>query len=297
MIIVGVDAGGSKTRAVAWRDGLAMGQALGGPGAVRPGRALGAAAVMSELARKALASAGVLRADVLVVGAAGVGREAERRELVQSLRNEQVASRVRVVTDVALAHAAAFGDGPGLVLSAGTGSIAIGRDIDGKVIRQGGYGWQISDEGSGYAVARSALEAVTRAHDGRGPKTVLSELLPGSVRAASFDDLVRWATTATVGEVASLASDVLAAANSGDEVARAIMAESAERLVGLALRAAELIEAPRPVPVAMAGSLIGPGSPLRERVAARLASCTILAVEQLPVDPLDGALLLARDAT
>ena len=74
MIIVGVDAGGSKTRAVAWKDGEAVGQALGGAGAVRPGRALAAAGVIAEQARRVLANAGVLRAETLVVGAAGVGR-------------------------------------------------------------------------------------------------------------------------------------------------------------------------------------------------------------------------------
>lgn len=297
MIVVGVDAGGSKTRAVAWRDGLAMGQALGGPGAVRPGRAMAAAAVMAELTRKALAGAGALRADVLVVGAAGVGRETERRELMQSLRNEQVATRLRIVGDVELAHAAAFADGPGLVLSAGTGSIAIGRDQGGRIIRQGGYGWQMSDEGSGYAVARAGLEAVARAHDGRGPTTALTDLLLRAARVRQFDELVRWSTTASVGEVATLAPEVLAAANSEDEVAGSITRTCAEQLVSLARRAAALIEAPRPVPVALAGTLIGPGSPLRQRVAERLSDIPFLAVEQLPVDPLDGALLLARDAT
>ncbi len=73
VIIVGVDAGGSKTRAVAWKDGEAVGQALGGAGAVRPGRALAAAGVIAEQARRVLANAGVLRAETLVVGAAGVG--------------------------------------------------------------------------------------------------------------------------------------------------------------------------------------------------------------------------------
>ena len=175
MIIVGVDAGGSKTRAVAWKDGEAVGQALGGAGAVRPGRALAAAGVIAEQARRVLANAGVLRAETLVVGAAGVGREVERRELGQALRGESVAERVVVVTDVELAEAAAFGDGPGIVLSAGTGSIAVGRDAAGESFRQGGYGWQMGDEGSGYAIGRLALVAVGRARDGRGEETSLTD--------------------------------------------------------------------------------------------------------------------------
>lgn len=293
MMIVGVDAGGSKTRAVAWHDGEAVGQSLGGPGVVRPGRALAAAGVIAELARRALASGGALRADALVVGAAGAGRETERRELHQALRRENVAQRVVVVTDVELAHAAAFGAGPGIVLSAGTGSIAIGRDADGHLVRQGGYGWQMSDEGSGYALARSALQAVARAHDGRGPATALGAEVLRAAHCEGFDELVRWAATASVGELAALANVVLATSQHGDDVARAITDEAADQLVTLALQAATLILRPRPVRLALTGGLVGPGSPLRERVKGLLAVSPLVAVERVPVDPLDGALFLA----
>jgi N-acetylglucosamine kinase-like BadF-type ATPase len=293
VIIVGVDAGGSKTRAVAWKDGEAVGQAQGGAGAVRPGRALAAAGIIAEQARRVLANAGVLRADTLVVGAAGVGREVERRELGQALRGESVAERVVVVTDVELAEAAAFGDGPGIVLSAGTGSIAVGRDATGESFRQGGYGWQMSDEGSGYAIARLALVAVGRAADGRGEETSLTPELLRVQRCAGLDELVRWSTTAAVVEVAALASVVLAAAAAGDAVAEGITAYAALELTELVARLTDQITQPQPVPVALAGSLLGPGSPLRDRVLARLAAMPLVRAQQMPVDPLDGALHLA----
>jgi N-acetylglucosamine kinase-like BadF-type ATPase len=293
MIIVGVDAGGSKTRAVAYRDGDPVGQALGGPGAVRPGRALAVAGIVAEQVRRALGSLGVLRADTIVVGAAGAGRDVERRELMQALRSESVADHVIVVTDVELAQAAAFGDGPGIVLSAGTGSIAVGRDVAGRAFRQGGYGWQMSDEGSGYAIGRLALVAVGRAYDGRGDDTVLSAELCRVQRCATVGDLVRWSTTATVGEVASLASIVLAAAAAGDAVAESITAYSAAELTTLVAQVAEVIPEPRPVPVALAGSLLGPGSPLRDRLLQQLATMPSVVAQQMPVDPLDGALHLA----
>lgn len=293
MIIVGVDAGGSKTRAVAWKDGEAVGQALGGAGAVRPGRALASAGVIAEQARRVLANAGVLRAETLVVGAAGVGREAERRELGQALRGESVAERVMVVTDVELAQAAAFGDGPGIVLSAGTGSIAVGRDASGNTFRQGGYGWQMSDEGSGYAIGRLALVAVGRARDGRGDESSLTDELLRVQRCSGLDDLVRWSTTAAVGEVAALASVVLSAAAAGDAVAEGITAYAAGELAGLVTSLAVQVTEPRPVPVALTGSLLGPGSPLRDRVLALLAPVSDVRAQQMPVDPLDGALHLA----
>lgn len=293
MIIVGVDAGGSKTRAVAWKDGEAVGQALGGAGAVRPGRALAAAGVIAEQARRVLANAGVLRAETLVVGAAGVGREAERRELAQALRGESVAERVLVVTDVELAEAAAFGDGPGIVLSAGTGSIAVGRDAAGELFRQGGYGWQMSDEGSGYAIGRLALVAVGRARDGRGDETTLTGELLRVQRCEGLDDLVRWSTTAGVGEVAALAAVVLSAAAAGDAVAEGITSYAAGELVALVANLAEQITEPRPVPVGLAGSLLGAGSLLRDRILSLLGRMPEVRAQQMPVDPLDGALHLA----
>ena len=249
--------------------------------------------MIAEQARRVLANAGVLRAETLVVGAAGVGREAERRELAQALRGESVAERVLVVTDVELAEAAAFGDGPGIVLSAGTGSIAVGRDAAGEVFRQGGYGWQMSDEGSGYAIGRLALVAVGRARDGRGDETSLTGELLRVQRCAGLDDLVRWSTTAAVGEVAALAAVVLSAAAAGDTVAEGITAYAAGELAALVANLVAQVTEPRPVPVALAGSLLGPGSLLRDRILTLLARMPDVRPQQMPVDPLDGALHLA----
>ena len=115
----------------------------------------------------------------MVVGAAGVGRDEERKALHAALRAEGIAATVHITTDIEIALEAAYGKGPGIVLLAGTGSFAIARLADGSLKRQGGYGWQMGDEGSGYALGRSALTAVGRAFDGRGPATGLSAADPG----------------------------------------------------------------------------------------------------------------------
>ena len=95
---------------------------------MRPGRALASAGVIAEVVRYALSVAGRLTGDVLVVGAAGAGRELEQDELRKALRGENLATKVVVVTDIEIALEAAFADGPGIVVSAGTGSVAVGRD-------------------------------------------------------------------------------------------------------------------------------------------------------------------------
>ena len=84
---------------------------------------------------------------------------------------------MRVTTDIEIALTAAFGDGPGIVVVAGTGSVVLGRDPEGRMLRRGGYGWQMGDEGSGYAIGRAALGAVSRAHDGRSPETAITPVL------------------------------------------------------------------------------------------------------------------------
>ena len=121
-------------------------------------------AIIAEVVRQALAGAGRLAGDVLLVGAAGAGREPEREELRKALRGENLAGTSRrSSTDIEIALAAAFDEGPGIVVSAGTGSVAVGRDRAGQRHRIGGYGWQMGDEGSGYAIGRAALGAVSRA--------------------------------------------------------------------------------------------------------------------------------------
>ena len=148
-ILIGADVGGTKTAVAVSKDGEIIGRAEGPGAAVRPGRALASASTIIEVVRGALHNAGRLTGDVLVVGAAGAGREAERGELRTALRNENVAAQVMVTTDIEIALANAFSHGPGIVVSAGTGSVAVGRDRTGKQHRIGGYGWQMGDEGSG----------------------------------------------------------------------------------------------------------------------------------------------------
>jgi hypothetical protein len=185
--------------------------------------------------RRALAAAGQRHAAVLVVGAAGAGRETERGELEQALRGEALADRLVVTTDIEIALAAAFGEGPGIVVIAGTGSVVIGRDPEGRILRRGGYGWQMGDEGSGYAIGRAALGAVSRAKDGRSPDTGLTPLLFEVTRSGDFDALVRWAASAGPAEVAALAPHVLHTAERGDAVAQGIMDYAARELSQLVL--------------------------------------------------------------
>jgi N-acetylglucosamine kinase-like BadF-type ATPase len=293
-ILIGVDVGGTKTAAAVMRDGEVAGRAEGPGAAIRPGRALDSAATIAETVRRALAAAGALQGDVLVVGAAGAGRATEARELQQALRGEAIAQTVVVTTDIAIALEGALGPGAGIVLSAGTGSIAIARDASGASHRAGGYGWQMGDEGSGYAIGRAALGAVSRATDGRGAETALSARLLEATRSADFDELVRWTATAGPPEVAALAPHVLGAADDGDPTARAIVHYAAEELAGLILHLRRKLGGDPPT-VALTGGLLA-NAALREALEARLKRDGITPAPG-GVDAVEGALRLAAEVT
>jgi glucosamine kinase len=296
-VLIGADVGGTKTAVAVSEDGKILGRADGAGGAVRPGRALVAATTITEVVRRALSAAGRLTADVMVVGAAGAGRDPEREELRKALRAENIAPNVVVTTDIDIALAAAFDDGPGIVVSAGTGSIAVGRDKAGKRHRIGGYGWQMGDEGSGYAIGRAALGAVSRAVDARSPKTALSDRVLRATRSDDFDALVRWAATASPAEVAALAPHVLSIAADGDQLARGIVDYAARELSQLAICLLPQMELTPPVRVAVTGGLLAPDQPLRKTLLAKLAEEPAFQATDTPVDAVMGALRLAASAS
>ena len=296
-VLIGADVGGTKTAVAVSRDGKIVGRADGPGAAVRPGRALASSSTIAEVVRQALSAAGLLIGDVLLVGAAGVGREPEREELRKALRGENVASSVVVTTDIEIALAAAFADGPGIVVSAGTGSVAVGRDRTGQRHRIGGYGWQMGDEGSGYAIGRASLGAVSRAVDGRSPKTALSDRLLRATRSDDYDELVRWAAGASPAEVAALAPHVLAVAAAGDPLAQGIADYAARELSQLAICLIPKMDITPPIPVAVTGGLLGDDQPLRKTLLAKLAEEPVFQPTDSPVDAVAGALSLAASGT
>ena len=90
---------------------------------------------------------------------------------------------VLVVNDALVALEAGAGDGPGIVLIAGTGSICYGRNEEGQAARAGGWGYMLGDEGSGWWIGRRALSAVMRQFDGRGPATLADATRARSISA------------------------------------------------------------------------------------------------------------------
>src|SRR5947208_1816974 len=272
-VFLGCDAGGSHSSVVVGSPAHVLGRADGPGAAMRPGGAVASAAVLADTARRAASQGGIpLPGDAAVVGAAGAGRRQEQAELEAALGEAGVARRVRVLADGEAALTRAFARGPGVLVNAGTGSIAYARAPDGEIHRAGGYGWQLGDEGGGYWLGRRALDVAARAQDGRGEGSTLLARLLGALGLQTFDDLVRWTATATPAQVAALAPHVINAAGDGEAVAQRAVEEAARELVALVLTLERHYPGTGPVSVATAGGLLVAQAPLAEAFRTRLAA-------------------------
>ncbi len=298
-VVVGVDGGGTGSRAVVLDPGgEELARAVGRAALVTPGKEVVALEALRELVDAALEAAGRPGpAEVLVAGLAGVGREANRRAFQSRLEVTGLARRVRILTDMEVAFHDAFGDGPGILLVGGTGSVAFARTPEGRVLRAGGWGAVVGDEGSGYWLGLQGLRAAFRSVDGRFAPTPLLEAALAHFGAPDPGALMDRLWAAPKAEVAGLAPHVLAAADAGDPTASRIAERGAEEL---ARHLVPLVRGWREdaggdvpaIPVALVGGLVVPGGPLRGRLVPRIRALGGTPRE-VPPDPARGAARLA----
>ncbi|MEV6103479.1 BadF/BadG/BcrA/BcrD ATPase family protein [Streptomyces sp. NPDC051940] len=306
--VIGIDAGGTSLRAgLADCSGgpvLAVGTAGAGNARSVPEDVLTerlAEVVGAALAGRPGASVRAVVAGFAGAGAPGVaddpGQLAATRAVRAALdRNGVTEASVSVIGDVDVAFAGAPGTpADGLVLIAGTGAASAriaGRRL---VFAADGCGWLAGDDGSGFWIAREGFRRALRALDGRGPSTALVRLLAAEFGAADLPvESLRLALVdgglsydPPVG-LARHSRTVVRAAASGDAVARAVVDEAVDLLVGCL---AALAPAPGE-PLVTVGGLIGADGPLLPRLTARL---TPLGLTPHPVsDGVSGAVALAR---
>lgn len=299
-LVVGVDGGGSRTRVVlADANGTILARTEGAATALTPGYESASADVIRALIGEvlSLAERSDTRPAVCVVGVAGGGQERTSQALWSALASRRVADDVSVQADATIAIDDAFGDAAGVLLIAGTGSVAFARAPDGRMERCGGWGPNIGDEGSAAWIGRRALSVVTAAHDGREPETALTGALLTALELETIEELIPWAAEATPASLATLAPVVAQVAGTGDLRANALISICVEELV-LHIRTMArrcFVDERAAVPVALAGGLLTKGSLVRKRLEHRLKSAVPgAAVRAEDVDAARGAVRRAR---
>src|SRR5207253_1084265 len=178
------------------------------------------------------------------------------------------------VRDVATALAGGTAGQPGVVVISGTGSVALGIAADGRSVEVGGWGFLMGDEGSGYAISIQALSAATGTFDRRAPHTVLVSAIPDIFGCSDLWTLHPKIYSGELGRprIAEIARVVGDAANTGDEVARTILAGAAEDLAAHALAVLTGLNAlDVDLPIATAGGVWKAGTPILDPFRAAVA--------------------------
>jgi N-acetylglucosamine kinase-like BadF-type ATPase len=233
-LVLGVDGGGTKTRAVITdARQRVLGEGVAGPSNPLRVGVGNAASAIREAVDAACAKAGIQRADIVAaeIGLAGVRRGDLRLRMREALSELGIHS-IEVVTDADIALFGATEGEPGLVIIAGTGSVCCGQNAQGKHVCAGGWGPLAGDEGSGSWIARRALQAMARANDGRGTETILGEAACAYFNVATTDDLLIaiYSPGVTNDRIAGFGKRVIECAQDGDQVAREIVAEAGREL-------------------------------------------------------------------
>lgn len=299
--LIGIDGGGTKTdSAIADLSGKIIHHTAGKPSNFLVVGIEEAVENIFDLIEENLFKLEADFADVkqIVIGVAGAGREEDAFLLEKGFKDyaemEGIHFKgVKVLSDAHIALEGAFPDSTGCILIAGTGSILFGKDGKGVIHRVGGFGRLIGDEGSGYSIGRKALNAVSKASDGRGEETLISELLNAKMNSGSANKIISQVYKEKL-DVASVAKIVIAAAEEGDAIAENILDEEADELVLHIKSLLNKIELNK-LEVAFSGSLIDNNNfysdLLKQKIRHTLPNVKVI---KPAAPPVSGAILFAK---
>ena len=237
-LFLGIDGGQSSTTALIGDDsGRILGWGEGGP-CNHAGKAEGRARLtraitdsVSQACTRANLDFAAVTFEAACVGMSG-GPEDKAAIVAELVR----AAQFVMTDDAVIALAGATAGEPGIITIAGTGSIAFGRNADGRSARAGGWGYIFGDEGGGFDITRQALRAALRYEEGWGPPTALCRVLLEATASRSANEALHrfytdeWPRS----RVATLARLVDWAAREGDQVARDILFTAGQQLATLA---------------------------------------------------------------
>lgn len=292
---LGIDGGGTKTRCLIGDEKSVLGAGNSSSTKVqRVGEAC-ARDALSGAVNEACIQAGISPRQIVrsCAGITGAARP-EIAEVMRSLMTNVVGGEVEIIGDIEVAFEDAFGSGPGVMIIAGTGSIAYGRSVTGETARAGGWGYPISDQGSGQWIGAEAVREALRARD-RGQQCELLGSLMEKLGLNNFEDFIVRLNANPAVDFAALFPVVLAASNKADSVAIEILSRAGLELAGMAAIVTERIFPDQAVSIAIHGGVLSSSEIVREHLVQELrARNPRVEVLQRDVDPARGALQRAR---
>jgi N-acetylglucosamine kinase-like BadF-type ATPase len=304
-IVIGVDGGGTRLRAaIATEEGELLGIAEAGSGNYHD---VGADEVRTNLGRAvshAWADSGIKprRADAIFLGLGSIVTEEDQDVIRTVVRELEIApdDRIGVDHDLRVGLAGGLAGQPGIVLIAGTGSSCYGRNDQGQTWQAGGWGPILDDPGSSYWLGLQAMIASIRAHDGRGPDTILRSRVMTELGLSNIREILRRVELTGMKrcEIAALAPLVTESAACGDGVAQSLMERGADELALMIETVANRLGfgQTNQASVVVTGGLTNSGEvffgPLRRSMQRRAPEACIIDL-QLP--PVLGGVLLALE--
>lgn len=268
MLVLGLDVGGTSTRAVLCSaDGALLGRGTAAGGNPRSNPEL-AADHLQQAIGQALARHPARQPAAVAVGAAGAGHRQVRATLEHAVRAAGIVAPVAVVPDIDIAFRAGGIGGDGVLLLSGTGAVAARYRGYAMVQRCDGMGWLLGDEGSGVWMGQRVLQAVAADLDHRGPATALTAMVLAVLRVVEPDprqalvEQVHALSPSQLGRFAPLALNACQGQDA-DAVALSIVEAAAALLCGHATT----VGADAAAPLVTAGGMLARGA-LADRVRA-----------------------------
>lgn len=302
-LLVVVDAGGTKTAAWLVDPDKPKEKQVIGRGRAAAGNPLSvgfsdSTCAIADAVTRAFQSAGVELgcASRALLSVAGAANEQLREQFIDWARAGRFADRIAIVSDVLPVLAAGTPECCGIALISGTGSVAYGRGANGKVCLRGGWGYLLGDEGSGYAIGRSALQLALLALEMEAPRTPLVDAVLqhlGVNRTLGLTRAIYGSGHPRV-TIAAIAPHVIALAEGGDDEAQAIIDGAAEELIKVVDRTVQSIEPVEPpIYLAVAGGVILSSKRLQQQLSIALRRSGLNCTMQIVSEPLEGCVRLA----
>jgi N-acetylglucosamine kinase len=256
--VLGLDGGGTKTECAALNEaGAIVARATGPPSNPTRIGFPAAFAAIQETCESAINSTRItLDVLALCAGLAGTGLRENRDQMKQFLAQRFPGALIDVRMDIELSLAA-MPPGPAIVLIAGTGSAAIGRNITGSMQREGGFGPATSDEGSAFDIGRSAVAAARAVHSNAESDQLTRQIFQ-HLAISSWHELDTKSAASPDSVYPPIFPVVAAAAAAGNSVARSVLSDAAKKLAAISQRLAESLNLlQQPFHLAKTGGTIG----------------------------------------